>query len=225
MVGEPLSELLAKVVPLALGAAISPMVLLLEVGTLSLGRRRLLRGWLVLAGAATALLAWGIVGWTIMTRLPTPSSGTDVRAGVLDVAAALLLAVLGVRSLRIPPAPARTPDPDAPAHLLVAYGLGLAVMGTNLTSLVLFLPAVHDLAHSDASSSDVAVAATVLLLITLIPALVPVLAVTVGGAWARTRLDRLGQLVQRHRAGIGATVCFGFAIYLAVRGIPQITAA
>ncbi|MCJ7439019.1 MAG: hypothetical protein MUP97_14820 [Acidimicrobiia bacterium] len=50
----------------------------------------------------------------------------------------------------------------------------------------------------------------------LIPAYLPPLVITVLGARAKAGL---GGFVTRHHATINATVCFVFAVYLAVRGI------
>ncbi len=103
-----LAELLRSVLPLALGAAVSPVILLLQMVTLTTGTSRLARAWLVAAGAALALAGWGLAGWLLVNRLPTPRVGPDATAAAVDLTLALVLVALGIRAVvgRHDPAPA-----------------------------------------------------------------------------------------------------------------------
>ena len=95
-----LPELLAKVLPLAFGAAISPVILLLQMVTLTTGTARLRRAWLVAAGAAAGAGGAGaLAGWLLVNRLPTPRRGPDPTAAAVDLTLALVLVALGLRSL------------------------------------------------------------------------------------------------------------------------------
>ena len=224
-----LSELLAKVLPLALGAAVSPVILLLQMVTLTSGQDRLRRAWMVAAGATVALLGWGLAGWLLVNRLPTPRTGPDATAAAVDLTLALVLVALGIRSLVQRHEAAGTTDPPAApapagsdAHLGASFGLGLAAMASNVTTIVLFLPAVRDIARASVSTAATAVALVVLIGITLTPALAPVLAVSMGGAAGRRMLDRLGAFTQAHHATIAAVVSFGFALYLGLTGLGRL---
>lgn len=222
-----LGELLAKVLPLALGAAVSPAILLLQMVTLTTGAARLARAWMVAAGAATALAGWGLAGWVLVNRLPTPRTGPDATAAAVDLALALVLVALGFRALgqRHDPAPAPSPPADGSAgarRLLTSYALGVAAMASNVTTVVLFLPAVRDIARADLAGADTAVAITVLMVVTLLPALVPVVAVSLGGAAGRRLLDRVGAFTSMHHAAIAAVVSFGFALYLGLTGLQRL---
>ena len=56
-------------------------------------------------------------------------------------------------------------------------------------------------------------------LITLLPALGPLLALVLAGSSGRRRLVALSSWSERHQRQINAALCFGFSIYLAISGL------
>ena len=223
---ESLGELLTKVVPLALGAALSPVVLTLQVLTLAKNRFPLRRTWAVAAGCTVVAAGWAMVALVAINQTPEANSGhPDATSGVIAVVFALLLVGLGVHALTNRDAN-EDPKPggdDTRPRTLAFFAFGLVAMVTNFTSFVLFFPAVHAIAVSDASGSANTIALVILMALTLVTAYAPPLAATILGARAQAGLDRLSGLVTRHRATINATICFVFAVYLAVRGIDILT--
>ena len=223
---ETLGELLTKVLPLAIGAAISPVVLTLQVLTLAKNRFPLRRTWAIAAGCAVVACGWAAVALLATNKTAAAHSGTpSATSGVLALSFALLLVGLGVHSLtnRTDGDPPKPEGDDQRPRGLEFFVIGLGAMVTNFTSFLLFFPAVHAIGISDADETARVIALVVLMGITLIPAYVPPLVVTVLGARAKAGLDRLGSFVTRHHAAINATICFGFAVYLAVRGIDILT--
>lgn len=222
-----LLPLLLRVLPLALGAALSPIILALQMMTLTTGSRRQLRAWLVAIGAALACVMWTVVGLYVVNRLPHPARGPDPTSGAIRVALALVLVSLGVNALyhRNPdasPAQAEAPPDGGPAHLPRAVLLGFAAMLSNASSLVLFLPALHEITHARTDDANKSIVLGVLILVTLVPALVPPLAAVIGGASARSGLDRLSAMIATHHTTINATICFVFAAYLLVTGVVRL---
>lgn len=219
---ETLGELLTKVLPLALGAAISPVVLTLQVLTLAKNRFPLRRTWAIAAGCTVVAVGWATIGLVAINQTPEANSGhSGATSGVVAIAFSLLLIGLGVHAL-IHRGAQQTPTAggdDARGRTLAFFAIGLGAMVTNLTSFVLFFPAVHAIAVSNASGTANAVALVILLALTLVTAYAPPLAATILGARAQAGLDRLCGFVTRHRATINATICFAFAVYLAVRGV------
>lgn len=217
-------EVLAQVLPLALGAAVSPVILLVQMATLTSGTARLARAWAVAAGTAVALTGWGLAGWVLVNRLPTPRTGPDATAAAVDLALAFVLVALGLRSWsqghEPPPAP-----PSAPEHsvrLAASFAVGLVAMATNVTTVVLFLPAVRDVARAELPLAGTAAVLAILLVIVTAPAWLPVLAVVLGGAAGRRLLDQVGAFATRHHAMIAAVVSFGFALYLGWNGLRRL---
>ena len=99
-----MSSLLAQVTPLALAAAISPVVFLLQLNALT-GTRPIARGSALAAGAAIVL----IVGSTIGVALGgTGFSGRETLQAVINIAFGVLLVAVGLRALLRPPKPKPT---------------------------------------------------------------------------------------------------------------------
>jgi len=217
-----MGDLLTTVVPLAAGAAISPSILTIELVTIGGEVAPLRRGWAIAVGYAAGLLAWGIVALAL-TRGVGGSGAEPEWTAVVRLAAAAALVIAGVLTLMHEPSdkPPRQLGLKKPS-LSIFFGAGAAVMLTNVTSLALFLPAVHLIGVSDLEIADRAVAFAIVAAITAIPALTPPLAVSVVGAPAERGLKAMNAWLVRHRQIVGAAVCFGFAIVLAVQGIEQL---
>jgi hypothetical protein len=217
-----MGELLATVVPLALGAAIAPSILTLELLALGTDVAPRRRGWAMALGYLAGLLAWAAVA----IALTRHAGGADTEpewTAFVRLAAAAALVIAGIVTLVRGPSDKATRQlspakPDLPAFL----GVGAAVMLTNLTTLALFIPAVHLIGAADVAIEGRGVALAIVVVITMIPAVLPPLAVTLVGEPAQRVLARLNAWLVRHSRAVGAIVCFGFAILLAVQGIEQL---
>lgn len=213
-----MGNLLAIVVPLACGAAISPTVLALQLLTLSRRTAPLARSWAVAGGCALVL-----AGLSVLALLVAKSTGGSDSAseagGIVKLVAAVLLLAVGVRQLRRAPAPVAAPEHAGRHPLRQSFALGAAMMVTNFSTVVLYFPAVHAIGIADAALGDKAVAFALLFAITLAAAVGPPLVVTLMGARATPALERLNGFFTAHRRGIGATICFAFALLLAATGL------
>ena len=213
-----MGALLAIVVPLACGAAVSPTILALQLLTLSRRTAPLARSWAVAGGSALVL-----VGLSVVALLVAQSSGgsdsPDTAGGIVKLVAAVLLAGVGVRQLRKAPAAAPKPEHASRHPLRQSFALGAAMMASNFSTIVLYFPAVHAIGISDAGVDAKVLAWVLLFAITLLPAVGPPLVVTLMGARATPALARLNGFFTAHRRGIGATICFVFALLLGVTGL------
>jgi len=212
-----MASLLGIVLPLALAAAVSPTTLAVELLTLSRKTEAIRRAWAVAAGSALVLA--GFAALALILAESTGGAHSPSEAGaIVKLAAAVLLLGFGVRTLRAPP---RSPRPErVSAHpLRGALLLGIGLMLTNFSSLVLFFPAMHAIGISDAGLAAQIVAFALLYAITLMPAYGPPLLVTLLGPRADPILERLSHFFTTHHKGIGAGLCFAFAVLLAVAGL------
>jgi hypothetical protein len=221
-----LGSLLAIVLPLALGAAVTPTIIGVQLVTLSGGARPLARSWALAAGCAVVLLAVSALALLvagISNALEDPSPA----GGVVKLVAAVLLAGLGVRALRRRDSagPAAAHDGDEQPHLRRSFALGAGLMAANFSSLVLYFPAMHAIGISDAGIGAQLTAFALAFTIALIPAWAPPLLVRALGDRARGPLDRLSRFFTAHRQAIAATLCFGFAVLLAVVGVNELVSA
>ena len=211
--------LLTRVLPLAIGAAVSPVVLVVQLLNLSSPRRALAPSGAFLLGCTLVVLLWLLCAGWIASLLPVAQRGPDPIAAAFDAMFALVLSALGQRILQQP----RPVEPrPAPAGVMAPALSGLALMGCNLSSLVLFLPAVQDITRAPLVGPAWWAAALLLVLITMLPAWLPPLLVLVLGARGRAVLARLSSWVVPRQRGINASVCFVLALVLALRALARV---
>jgi Sap, sulfolipid-1-addressing protein len=218
-----MARLLGIVLPLALGAAVSPTLLAMQLVTLSRKTAPLPRSWALAAGCAVVLAAFAVLALLVAKSTGGSSSPSEAGAIVKLVAAALLV-VIGLRQLRKQPAPPR-PEHAAKHPLRGAFLVGAALMLVNFSSIVLFFPAMHEIGISHVGLGGKVVAFLLLYTITLLPALGPPLLVTLGGARATHDLERLDRFFGDHSRAIGSGICFLFSALLAVAGFKVLLCA
>lgn len=233
-----------RLLPLALGAAISPVLLLGQLaqlcrsGSLAQG---LHRSGAYLLGALLVVLGWGEAGGWIASRLPPRlAEGPDPMAAVVQLLLGLVLASLALRILLFsrgdhsrelikegwlgsadaqllgnPPGRA----PRARDDLLPPLLQGLGLMAVNLSSLLLFLSAAQDVARSAVPAGVKLLACLVLDGFTLLPVWLPPALLLLSGQRGRRQLDRLGNWVDVHRHALEAAVTAAFGAFLIWRGL------
>jgi threonine/homoserine/homoserine lactone efflux protein len=213
-----LSEaVLLEILPLGLGAAVSPLVVAGEIYCISEPAAGLRRGWLFAAGNALVVGIWLAIGLAMGHALPTRPDGADAISVALRLAMGLVMLVLGIQLLLHPPRGATAPNGPGPKRPdLRAFALGVGVMAQNMSSLVLFFPAVADITRAGGAE---AMPLIVLVLLTLSPCLVPPLLVSLGGQGGRTLLDRFNRWLKPKQWALGLVVFFGMAAYLLISGI------
>jgi Sap, sulfolipid-1-addressing protein len=216
-------SLLAIVLPLALGAAASPTIIGVQLVTVSGTVRPLQRSWALAAGCAAVLLAVSALA-LLVAGISNALDDPSPTGGVVKLVAAVALAALGVRAVRRrgSPRPAAPREGKEEPHLGRTFALGAGLMATNFSSLVLYFPAMHAIGISDAGTGACVIAFLLLFTIALLPAWGPPLLIWALGDRARGPLDRMGRFFTAHRSAIAATLCFGFAVLLAVVGVNEL---
>jgi hypothetical protein len=223
-----MAALLASVLPLAVGAAISPTLLALQLLVLTGPTRPLARAWALAAGAALVLGIVSVLGLTVLDHLhPNRHGHPSLRDAVIMFVAAGLLAGLAVRSLARRPTPAeqqKTRTAGRLEHASTVWFVGVGALGmvVNFSTLVLFVPALHEITRSDVGTAGRSVVFAVLCVITLLPVLAPVAAVSLLGRRAEPALVATHAFVTRHARQIGIVIEVVFAVYLVVRGVGEL---
>lgn len=214
--------LFARVLPLVLGAALSPTALIAELLILSRPDH------------PVRSAAWFAVGFAIPLGALTASvlaAGHRIRAdgghhsttsAVVDLVAAVLLLALATRSLlqarRHPSAVPARHRRGGHAGPLGCFVLGIVLMGLNFSTIVLYIPAMKEIAVSGDSDAVRAVVVVLAMLIALLPVLAPLTATALAPRASHRVLDPFGAFVTRHAATIGIVVSLVFAVYLGVKG-------
>lgn len=212
-----MTRLLGEVLPLALGAAVSPVLLTLQILVLAGRRSPLARALAVVVSCTAVLLVFAVLAATVLTVSGDREASTPY--GVVKAAAAVLLVYLAARQLfRKPTAQesnkkrsaSRLANAATPAFLWI----GALAMLTNFTTLILYIPAVHAIVRSSAALVDKVVVFVILVVIVLLPVLVPFAAVAALGERVRPALTRVGDAAAAHSRQVAAGLCLVFAALL-----------
>src|SRR5262245_14637723 len=210
-----MSSLLSQTIPLALAAAISPVIFLLQLTTLT-GPRPVARGSALTAGAALTLIVLSTIG--VLVGDTGFSSRTTLQAAINVAFGALLLAI-GLRGLLRPPKPRRSRSDAKPPSVGGSFLAGIGGMASNVTTFALYISALALIAGSGLPLRQQGLASLVILAITLMVAWVPLLlAVAVPGASTRL-LPWLGAWMTRNNRWIQVILGLGFGIWLLVKGV------
>jgi Sap, sulfolipid-1-addressing protein len=221
-------SLLAIVLPLALGAAISPTLFALEILVLSGRRHPVARAWALAGGAAATLIAFSVLGLTLLQNLHSGRHNHSPADASIDLVAGILLALLAARALHPRKTAAeshhdRTQSRLADTPTILFAGVGGLGMLVNFSTLLLFLPALHEISRSSVSLPGKEITWLILTVITLLPVLIPVTLVVILGHRASPLLDRLNAFVGSHSRQITVTIEVLFAVVLIWKGIGELT--
>lgn len=216
-----MNALLLHVLPLAAGAAISPALLGASLEVLvafgARGRRMLL---LYLAGAAAVVVAAFALSLVLPQR--PPSRADTLISDLVDILLGAALLVLAIVLLVRRP---HKRSGDGVQRLVAArwvslgvLGLGVLMMATNLSTLVLVLAGAHEIHSSEAPAVTIVLGYAMLAVGALLPILLPLVWALVSPASAAKVLGRLNALLTKHGKVIGVVVCVLTAGYLIARG-------
>lgn len=218
-----MSDLLTKILPLAVAGAISPTVLAVGLVVLSEKRYPKLRGLAFLAGTTSVVVAISLlVVFVFGAAVPDSQKGSNSDlSGYIDLAFAALLLGLAAFTFARRKRPRRkrkTSSGEPGRRLGRFYAVGLVMMLSNLTTMAVFLPALKEIAIDRVADADRLVAMVVVDVIVLIPAWLPVGLYLVSPRTARRLLDPLNEFLERHRTAVGVGICLVFAGYLTYLG-------
>lgn len=212
-----MGHLLAAIFPLALGAAVSPVVLMTEVLALSSAERPKLKGWLVIAGCALMLGSYEVLILMIGSHVSAGKHPHPLEDTIVGFGGATLLGWLLLRSWnsrghdRGPGVLGKLSGAKAGAF----FGFGLLIMATNVSTLILVLPAVRLITHAHVSPLDQFIALGMLTVFGLLPALGPAVLVSALGTRGARLSASLNAFVGAHgdQLTIGLEAVF-FAYFL-----------
>lgn len=209
----------AKIVPLALGAAVSPAVLLITLDLLATAgdaRRRLVGAYLL--GSVAIPFFLGLVGLfasaILFRQYPYETAASDA----FDIGLGVILVGLAVRLLLSKPDPSRHTDLAAlrPAKLI---GLGFAEMATNFSTLLIEIAGIREIVHARAPVSAGLFATLLLLAGCVAPIWIPLAMEAIAPRPLHRLLVPLANFAGRYGRQVGAAVSGLTGLYLLSRGI------
>ncbi len=216
-----MSHLFAALLPLALGAAVSPVVLMTEVLALSSAERPKLKGWLVVAGSGLILVAYELAILFVGAHLSANKRPHHLEDAIVGLGAAALLGWLLLKGWR---SRGTNKGPGVLGRLAGAkpgafFGIGMLIMLTNASTLILVLPAVRLINHAHVSGAEQAAALGLLTVFGLLPALAPAVLVSALGASGARLSAALNRFVEAHAAQLTMGLEAVFLVYFLVKGI------
>lgn len=222
-----MGSLLATVLPLGLAAAVTPTLFALQVLVVS-GPQWQRRSGAVAGGT---LLVFAVLFALILGGFSQlPDAGTGAKStweNVVELGAGLLLIVLSIWLL-LP-----HPETDAKlekkvsgyanhASIWVFAGLAAYMTITDFSTIVMLVPALHDITNSAVAVVEKALVTAVLMICVLLPVLVLPLAVRVAGERGVRAMKRMYALVMGHQLQLMGAVSAFVAVVLIWRGVTSL---
>lgn len=217
---------LLTVLPLALGGAISPMILLLQLATLASRAHPVGRAFIVLAANLSVVVV--IIGVVLVTDHRTAggvaaSGASDVVGAWIKVVLAILLIATAIRLALEDDKPTSAHDDqddgNQPLRPIRFFLLGVGAMVSNATTIVLLIPAVHTVATAGLRRPQELTLLAVVSIIVLLPSYLPLVALGSLGRRGPDVLARLSRWLRIHNRQVGIAVSLGFAVYLGWTGL------
>jgi Sap, sulfolipid-1-addressing protein len=214
-------DAVAHMLPVAFGAAISPVVLIVNVLLLSGHTRPLARASAYAIGCAIIIVGFGIAGVTIIKGVST--APRDVAAAIHLAVGTISLTFAARAVIRGPSPPPKkgdvTPEEDRekPASTFILAGLG--AMGINMTTLTMFLSICAEIVRAPLSADQEGIVLAIADVIILLPVWGPLLLTAVAPSVAHRLFGPLNDFLTRHKWAIEVIVPGGFGVYLLTLGI------
>lgn len=206
------------ILPFALAAAISPMMLaeqtllLTTDGGRAAGRRYALGAALVLIVFVALLIAFGRA--ISLPKEPTLNSRLDIVIGAGLLLIALYLRHKGKKGDR------DSKESSSP-HFGArgAYAFGAFSMATNFTSLALVIPATKAIGASHTTFPEREALALVLVAIVATPAWLPLALTAIAPGPAERLLSAVNQFIETRGREATLILLFALGVFLVIRGI------
>jgi Sap, sulfolipid-1-addressing protein len=210
----------------ALAAMLSPTTLSFSVLALVLGDRPLRTGFLFYLGALTATLAVGVVAAFVIGDAAASSTSTPKTwVAVVDVAAAVLLALYVVRMVRRPPNPEKAADMiDRMSRVASSPAIAIVGAGAVLANPGGFIPlALKEISETDPSAAQYVTEWVLFTLVALLPLAVALVMLLVARERTVRTLTAARGWLERHARTIAAVLLFLVAAALLRNGIAGLT--
>jgi hypothetical protein len=221
------SELLARVVPLALGAAFSPTVLAVELLILSAPKRALARAVSYVGGVLVILVGLTVIGLLVTNHGTGAGSAANPVTRAIDGTLGFVLLILAlhtaVRALTTDRH--RSPSADDEEHssrftsLPASFVFGIVMMSSNFSTILLYLPALREINAAPVGVDGQAVAVVVLFLIVVTPIVSPIVVRVIAPEPSSRWFASLHRFITRHQTQIAVAVEVIFGVYLLLKAV------
>lgn len=203
---------IGDILPMAIGAAISPIPIIGVVLMLVTPRART-NGPMFIVGWVLGLAIVGAIGLTVASAAGASDDGSSSDgADTVQIVFGVLLILLALRQWRSRPKPGEeVPMPKWMATIdrftaMKSAGFGVVLSAVNPKNLILSLAAATSIAATDISGADQAIAYAVYVVIATLGVGLPVVIYFVMGQRAQAILDDIKTWLAHHNAAIMAVL-------------------
>ena len=220
-----MGSLISHVLPLALGAAVSPTIMTLSVLVLS-GPHGKARQAVFTAVNVGLMSVIAIVGGSVLAHAATRhrSGKVHTASAVIDITLGVVLLLLLAREHW---APAQDTEKTQAAKAAVEpgvaplryVGLGIALTISNFTTLALFLPALKEIGISRQPRINELIAGAMLVIIATVTSWGPLLLSVIAPRPAESILSAINRFTTTYKQQIVQVVLLVFGVYLLVKGL------
>lgn len=203
------------ILPLLLGAAISPVAAVGMIAVLTTKQQPRIKGFVYLLGASIPLVVIGVVSIFFFTSLSLQPKNANV-SSTIDLVAGVLLLALAVKNFYTKPKKSKKAQHSFGIGQTIL--LGTVIMLTNFSTIVLFIPAMKDVAVSSLTTPDKTLVLLVSIFVTLSLVALPLLIAVVAPNSSKSILEKLRVFMVRHNKTIIQSMLIVFGIYLLAKG-------
>ncbi len=214
-----MQEVFLHILPLLIGAAISPVATIGMIAVLTTKDSPKLKGFTYLIGAMVPLLVIGIPGIFLFANIQFKPTNNNV-SSTLDLVAGLILLALAFKNFF--KKPSSKPTKKAKSHSQLGPSkslvLGTGLMITNFSTIVLFLPAVKDIALSSLDSSQKLLLLFIAIPIVMAMIALPLIIAVLFPNKSKALLEKLRVFMTKHNRTIIQVMLLVFGVYLLAKG-------
>jgi threonine/homoserine/homoserine lactone efflux protein len=221
------SGLIIQIMPLAWGAAVSPVVLSIFLVIMSISDKPRLSGLSFYLGAIIVLLLVLLMGMLLGNSLSSVGAADPKTTAAIDMVVGVILLILAFRNFAIKEQEHKggifkylKPGKDSTG--IVVFGqffvLGLVSFLTNITTAVFVLAAGKDIALSSAGPGEVTLAIIILTVITLLVVEVPLAIFLIMPHTAHKITKPLNQWISNNGNYVTGLFVLVIGIYITFKG-------
>lgn len=222
------TSLLSQILPLALGAAVSPTALMGIILLLSISKKPKLQGFGYYIGAILLIIIVVFLGITLGAGITSATSQPNPILAGIDIVIGILLLILGIRRIS---QPQKSPTNRFGGGGKSSSGVGMFVKGfsfgfimflINFSTTILVLEAGKIIGSSPADLFGKSMVIIILTIITLLVCEVPLLIYLLFPQKANNVLSKVDEWMQKNGHYLMAAVIIAIGAYLVYIGLHKL---
>lgn len=208
--------MLLQIMPYAFGAAVSPLLLVTSILILSQPKRPKQQCFVFSLGALATITTIALLLFFVM-HVRAPASDPTMTADIIHIVAGIALLALAAHSWHRGSAANKPARVSGHASYAKAFVLGLALMLSNFTTIIMFIPAGVEL--QTAGDAVRSAGLVLMVMFAMLPIWLPLLLLTAMGKRGEKLLGALSRFMAKHGHEVTAGFVGLIGLYVLLRGI------